>query len=281
MDARIIRIELFEFDVPCCYHYAKGTLENCRYGLLKLTDEAGETGWGECLMAVNEKYFDLVTWARFLYRLQKTTTTQALDIVRLNRVLWGNVKADLAEMALFDLISRSRRKPFVEVLGSYGGAGYYGSCGRSVTSSFSARPAAVLNEEGGLRSGPEPRYRSRSGEVARIEIAVSAQSSANALRTEREIHPGCGGSLLDDLRSAYMLRQEGTALAMHKDYLIGPACCLWEHTAAVLGADWLEEGGYPEPARLAPVQTCGYIGTGFQLDQPALFEQSRAYFIVL
>lgn len=281
MDARIIRIELFEFDVPCCYHHAKGKLENCRYGLLKLTDEAGETGWGECLMAVNEKYFDLVTWARFLYRLQKTTTAQALDIVRLYRVLWGNVKADLTEMALFDLISRSRRKPFVEVLGSYGGAGYYGSCGRSVKSSFGFRPAAVLSEEDGVWPCGEPYYPSGSRQTARFELAAGVESSANALQTGREIHPGCGGSLLDDLRSAYMLRQEGTALAMHKDYLIGPACCLWEHTAAVLGADWLEEGGYPEPARLAPVQACGYIGTGFQLDQPVLFEQSRAYFIVL
>ncbi|MEC0247798.1 hypothetical protein P4H65_18560 [Paenibacillus chitinolyticus] len=284
MDRRIIRIELFEFDVPCCYHHAKGKLENCRYGVLKLTDEGGERGWGECLMSVSEKYFDLVNWARFLYRLQKSTLAQALDTVRLYRVLWGNVRADLVEMALYDLKARSQRKPFVDVLGSFSGfSSFFGSTGRSGNGSFRLETAAARSDGGswpdtGARGSSRVRQTAGFGHaVADREFPVSGRFHA-----ERELHPGCCGSLLDDLRNACMLRQEGMALAMHKDYLIGPACCLWEHTAEVLGANWLEEGSNPEPARLAPLQACERIaGTGFQLDQQVLFEESRAYFVVL
>ncbi|MEY9093428.1 hypothetical protein [Paenibacillus sp. RC84] len=284
MDRRIIRIELFEFDVPCCYHHAKGKLENCRYGLLKLTDEGGETGWGECLMSVNEKVFDLVNWARFLYRLQKSTLAQALDTVRLYRVLWGNVKADLVEMALYDLKARSQGKPFVDVLGSFSGFSSFGSAGRSGNSSFRLETAAARSDGSGTWPDTESHVSSRVRQAAGFGHAVADREFpvSGRFQAERELHPGCCGSLLDDLRNACMLRQEGMALAMHKDYLIGPACCLWEHTAAVLGANWLEEGSSPEPARLAPLQACERIaGTGFQLDQPVLFEESRAYFVVL
>ncbi|MFF2154252.1 hypothetical protein ACFVVQ_02975 [Paenibacillus chitinolyticus] len=290
MDRRIIRIELFEFDVPCCYHHTRGKLENCRYGLLKLTDEGGETGWGECLMSVGEKYFDLVNWARFLYRFQKSTLTQALDTVRLYRVLWGNVKADLVEMALYDLMARSQRKPFVDVLGSSGGFGSFesfgiaGHSGRSGNGFFRPGTAAARSVGSGSRSDAEPLFSSRVRQTVGFGYAVADREYPvrRLFQAERELHPGCCGSLLDDLRNACMLRQEGMALVMHKDYLIGPACCLWEHTAAVLGADWLEEGDNPEPVRLAPLQAGERIaGTGFQLDQPVLFAESRAYFVVL
>ncbi|MFD7525977.1 hypothetical protein [Paenibacillus chitinolyticus] len=293
MDRRIIRIELFEFDVPCCYHHAKGKLENCRYGLLKLTDESGETGWGECLMSVDEKVFDLVNWARFLYRFQKSTLAQALDTVRLYRVLWGNVKADLVEMALYDLMARSQRKPFVDVLGSsgssvgFGSFGSFGSTGHSrhsVNSSFRPETAAARSVGDGPCPDAERLFSSRVRQAAGFGHAVADREFpvSGLCQAGRELHPGCCGSLLDDLRNACMFRKEGMALTMHKDYLIGPACCLWEHTAAVLGADWLEEGGNPEPVRLAPLQAGERIaGTGFQLDQPVLFEKSRAYFVVL
>ncbi|MFE6799176.1 hypothetical protein [Paenibacillus chitinolyticus] len=290
MDRRIIRIELFEFDVPCCYHHAKGKLENCRYGLLKLTDEGGETGWGECLMSVGEKHFDLVNWARFLYRFQKSTLAQALDTVRLYRVLWGNVKADLVEMALYDLKARSQRKPFVDVLGSFSGLGSFGSfgsarhSGRSGNGSFRLETAAARSVGGGPCPDTESPFSSRVRQTAGFGRTVADRvfPVSGLFQAGRELHPGCCGSLLDDLRNACMLRQEGMALAMYKDYLIGPACCLWEHTAAVLGADWLEEGGNPEPVRLASLQASERIaGTGFQLDQPVLFEKSRAYFVVI
>ncbi|WP_217556588.1 hypothetical protein [Paenibacillus sp. GbtcB18] len=290
MDRRIIRIELFEFDVPCCYHHARGKLENCRYGLLKLTDEGGETGWGECLMSVGEKHFDLVNWARFLYRFQKSTLAQALDTVRLYRVLWGSVKADLVEMALYDLKARSLHKPFVDVLGSFSGFGSFGNfgiaghSGRSGNGSFRPETAAARSVGGGPCPVAEPLFSSRVRQAVGFGYAEADREFpvSGLFQAERELHPGCCGSLLDDLRNACMLRQEGMALAMHKDYLIGPACCLWEHTAAVLGADWLEEGGNPEPVRLAPLQAGeGIAGTGFQLDQPVLFAESRAYFVVL
>lgn len=115
MDERIIGIQVFEFDVPSCFHYDQGRMVNCRYGLLKITS-SDQTGWGECIMSINENHFDLIKWSTFLYTLRKLTILEALKTIAAHKSLWGKVKTELVEMALLDLTARIQRKKFNEMI---------------------------------------------------------------------------------------------------------------------------------------------------------------------
>jgi hypothetical protein len=89
---------------------------NCRYGLLKITC-SGQSGWGECIMSINENHFDLLKWSAFLYKLKKMTIHEAHETITLHKSLWGKVKTELVEMALLDLTARIQKKKFNEVIG--------------------------------------------------------------------------------------------------------------------------------------------------------------------
>jgi hypothetical protein len=119
MDERIVGIQMFEFDVPSSFHYEQGRMTNCRYGLLKITC-SGQTGWGECIMSVNENHFDLIKWSTFLYKLKKLTLQEAHETIEHNKALWGKAKTELVEMALLDLTARLQKKKLNEVIGLNG-----------------------------------------------------------------------------------------------------------------------------------------------------------------
>ncbi|MFB5268524.1 hypothetical protein ACE41H_17310 [Paenibacillus enshidis] len=104
-EARITGIQLFEFDIGTCYQAGKGTLRSCRYGLLQINCGSC-TGWGECVMSVNDSSFDIVKWASFLHSLKGMTLQEALITTRLHRILWGGNKADMTQTALLDLSAR-------------------------------------------------------------------------------------------------------------------------------------------------------------------------------
>ncbi|MVP00273.1 hypothetical protein [Paenibacillus lutrae] len=115
MEERITGIQLFEVHASCSFHYRKEVMENCRYGLLKLTAN-GVSGWGECIMAMDDTHFDILKWSKFLYRLKNLTLLEALNTVKLNRGVWGTVKAELVEMAVLDIIVNSQRMPLTDPL---------------------------------------------------------------------------------------------------------------------------------------------------------------------
>lgn len=116
MDEKIIGIQVFEYDVPSCFHYAHGKMIKCRYGLLKITTSE-QTGWGECIMSINENQFDLIKWSTFLYKLKNMSLKGAYKTIQLHKALWGKAKTELVEMALLDLIARLQKKKFSEFIG--------------------------------------------------------------------------------------------------------------------------------------------------------------------
>lgn len=116
LDKRISGIEIFEFDIHASFHYQLGKLKQCRYGLLKITCE-GLSGWGECVMSVNDTRFELINWSSFLNKFKKLTIQEAIKTVKANQSLWGKTKTELVEMALFDLSSRLLRKLLIELAG--------------------------------------------------------------------------------------------------------------------------------------------------------------------
>ncbi|QGQ94664.1 hypothetical protein EHS13_07060 [Paenibacillus psychroresistens] len=251
MDDRIVGIQMFEFDVPSSFHYEQGRMVNCRYGLLKITC-SGQTGWGECIMSINEKHFDLIKWSTFLYKLRKLTIQEAQIAIELNRALWGKAKTELVEMALLDLTARLQKKKFNELIG----------LGVDLNKGSSIRTLDIL-----------PSNYSFKQTATSLLVPKSITETCH-------IHPGCKGTLLETVNYAQSLQQKGIKLLMHKDYLIGPACLAWQLAALGLGAEWLEVDDYLEPSRLTPLLPTAY-GTGFQRDFPLLLEESQAYFAII
>ncbi|WP_355318905.1 hypothetical protein [Paenibacillus jiagnxiensis] len=108
-EARITGIQLFEFDIDTCYQRGRGRLRGCRYGLLQINCGT-YTGWGECVMSVNDRSFNIVKWASFLHSLKGMTIQEALITTGLHRILWGENKADMTQTALLDLCARMENK---------------------------------------------------------------------------------------------------------------------------------------------------------------------------
>jgi len=116
-EPRITGFQLYQFDDPQELPYGDCVKEDadCRYGVL-LISCAGRTGWGECLLTENRKYFDLAQWASFLQYFRRPTIQEAYDTLDKLQAGWGPAKADLVRSALDDLRRRLDG-------GSGGGAG--------------------------------------------------------------------------------------------------------------------------------------------------------------
>ncbi|MCQ6562415.1 hypothetical protein [Paenibacillus mendelii] len=109
MNNRLCGIELFQFDIQLCEHEERGVLEDCRYGLLKLTC-GGQTGWGEGIMSVGDPHFDFMHWASFLYTLRRMPITEALTMLSHRQLSWEASQIELTSLTLSDLRSRLQSK---------------------------------------------------------------------------------------------------------------------------------------------------------------------------
>lgn len=232
--SRIEGIQLFELDYDSCFHQAKGTLTNCRYGVLRIRS-GSYTGWGECMMSTDSNTFDIIKWASFLDLLKLMTIGEALEVTNLYRVIWGDDRTDMVQTALLDLYSRQRNLS----IASY-----------------------IL-----LRTNPE--------------YVTSAWSNRWGTRdTIRHIHPGEKGTLIETIAYAHRLSLQGYSLAIHKDYLIGPACSALKLLSNALGAQWIENKDDQQPLSLCTLNP-EPVGTGFDMTIDELFQKARAYYGVL
>lgn len=68
------------------------------------------TGWGECVIAIDVPYFDIVPWANFLFRLNKLSLAEARHTALANRSVWGDTKTGLVLMALSNLSSKAEEE---------------------------------------------------------------------------------------------------------------------------------------------------------------------------
>ncbi|UVI30787.1 hypothetical protein [Paenibacillus spongiae] len=105
MDDRLYGIELFQFDIQRCYHQERGELENCRYGLLKITC-GGQSGWGEGIMSVGSPRFDFMHWASFLFTLRRMPIQDALAMLSSPHLSWEASQLELAARTLSELGAR-------------------------------------------------------------------------------------------------------------------------------------------------------------------------------
>ncbi|MCL6457636.1 MAG: hypothetical protein K6T85_06485 [Gorillibacterium sp.] len=249
-ERKLSQIELFAFDEPQCFYNEVGKLGNCRYGILKLTC-GEEMGWGECIMSANTKAVDLIKWGAFLRDISKHSLDEAMAIVRRAGSSWQQNQLEVVQMALLDMSARLQGKSLAELV--------------QIQHTLGIAVGAELSTTHNYRK----------------TVKTSSNTWPQKERADtRHIHPVFGSSLIETIRYARQLRNQGFNINIHRDYLIGPARSSLLLLSKTLNAAWSETESESQPIALCGSPSSIY-GTGFDLDMPTLVNKSSAYFSVL
>lgn len=110
---RLLRIEIWVFDAPWPASPGPEQAGNCRYGLLKLTCQAGHS-WSQGLLW-EDKRVDLIQWSSFLRSIRRCRLEEAIQIVDRLGPQWRRTQRDLVLSALLHLKAKLQQGKFIDI----------------------------------------------------------------------------------------------------------------------------------------------------------------------
>ncbi|MEK6793921.1 MAG: enolase C-terminal domain-like protein [Spirochaetota bacterium] len=116
LDSIVIdEIELMRFDVDVVRHYSWGNWYSRQIGFIRIAS-GSVSGWGENRITSNDKNVDVKKWGECFAELKGMPLSAALSLVAEKLSPWGNLRVEMAEMALIDLAGKKLGVSAAELL---------------------------------------------------------------------------------------------------------------------------------------------------------------------
>ncbi|MBS6643574.1 MAG: hypothetical protein KH366_08335 [Clostridiaceae bacterium] len=125
VNAVITEAKLYLYQINATKKFSFGTWTS-RQHIFIAVKAAGETGYGENIISVNQPGISLETWSGWLRELVGKSVGEAIDYLRDHRDSWEDRMTEMTEMCLIDLWGKLTKQNALDLLELPGTAPVYG-----------------------------------------------------------------------------------------------------------------------------------------------------------